>query len=259
LLARLTALVVLLVALVAGSTPANAITDGSLDGNGHPYVGLMVAKAADDTPLWRCSGTLTTVLLTAGHVTQDWEQAGLRARVTFDPVRSDASVWHTGTVHTNPGYDPQRANDSGDLGVVVFDAPVTGIAPALLPTAGLLDALGPRGLKNATFDVVGYGVRRFLGGANGGGQPHPDRGSGGTRMVASQTFNSLTSSWMRLQQHENGSICFGDSGSPSLFSGTNRIATMTVGVFGQCENIAWNQRIDTASARAFLSHYVALP
>ena len=37
---------------------AQAVTDGELDGNGHPYVGLMVAQDADGIPLWRCSGTL---------------------------------------------------------------------------------------------------------------------------------------------------------------------------------------------------------
>ena len=48
---------------------AQAITDGELDGNGHPYVGLMVAQDADGVPLWRCSGTLlsSTIFLTAGH------------------------------------------------------------------------------------------------------------------------------------------------------------------------------------------------
>ena len=36
-----------------GTTPAFAITDGKLDGNAHPHVGLMVAQLADGTPLWR--------------------------------------------------------------------------------------------------------------------------------------------------------------------------------------------------------------
>ena len=47
---------VLVVAL--GAAPASAITHGDLDGDGHPYVGLMVAKDAGGNPLWRCSGTL---------------------------------------------------------------------------------------------------------------------------------------------------------------------------------------------------------
>ena len=47
------------VALLAVTViPAFAITDGELDGEGHPYVGLMVAQDADGNPLWRCSGTL---------------------------------------------------------------------------------------------------------------------------------------------------------------------------------------------------------
>ena len=61
-------------ALVVGaSTAAHAITHGELDGEGHPYVGLMVAQDADGNPLWRCTGTLLspTLFLTAGHCTED--------------------------------------------------------------------------------------------------------------------------------------------------------------------------------------------
>ena len=41
----------LLVLLAVAAPPITAITDGELDGNRHPYVGLMVAQAADGTPL----------------------------------------------------------------------------------------------------------------------------------------------------------------------------------------------------------------
>jgi hypothetical protein len=61
------------VALLAVTViPAFAITDGELDGEGHPYVGLMVAQDADGNPLWRCSGTLLSskLFLTAGHCTE---------------------------------------------------------------------------------------------------------------------------------------------------------------------------------------------
>src|SRR5918995_6443324 len=51
---------------------AGAVTDGELDGERHPYVGLMVAQDAKGNPLWRCSGTLLSakLFLTAGHCTE---------------------------------------------------------------------------------------------------------------------------------------------------------------------------------------------
>ena len=70
------------VLLLALAVPAGAITDGQPDGNGHPFVGLMVAKDANGSPLWRCSGTLIspTVFLTAGHCV---ESPAVRATVWF--------------------------------------------------------------------------------------------------------------------------------------------------------------------------------
>jgi hypothetical protein len=59
-------------ALAIGIVPASAITNGTPDHNGHPYVGLMVAKDSIGAPLWRCSGTLmsSTVFMVAGHCTE---------------------------------------------------------------------------------------------------------------------------------------------------------------------------------------------
>src|SRR5215217_5480598 len=76
-------LAVLTAALAIGIGPAGAITDGALDGNGHPYVGLMVAQDAKGKPLWRCSGTLLSskLFLTAGHCT---EAPAAHAEIWFD-------------------------------------------------------------------------------------------------------------------------------------------------------------------------------
>src|SRR5687768_13824784 len=91
---------------------ASAVTDGELDGNGHPYVGLMVALDEDGTPMWRCSGTLlsSTLFLTAGHCTD----GATSVEIWFDddvqsgrpangyPFTGEVS----GTPYTHPDYDP---------------------------------------------------------------------------------------------------------------------------------------------------------
>jgi hypothetical protein len=53
--------------------PALAVTNGRLDGEGHPAVVLLLMDV-DGLPAFRCSGTLLspTVLLTAGHCTDNF-------------------------------------------------------------------------------------------------------------------------------------------------------------------------------------------
>src|SRR5687768_1846505 len=103
-----------LAALAVAISPIRAITYGELDGNGHPYVGLMVAQAADGTALWRCSGTLLspTLFLTAGHCTEApaahveiWFDADVESGIPANgyPYDGDAG----GTPYTHPRYDPR--------------------------------------------------------------------------------------------------------------------------------------------------------
>jgi hypothetical protein len=95
------------------------------------------------------SGVLVSpqVFLTVGDGTARFEAAGLtRAQVTFDPIVTASPTWYQGTIHTSPFYDPAGLGNRGDfsdLGVIVFDHPVTGITPATLPTSGYLDQITP--------------------------------------------------------------------------------------------------------------------
>ena len=69
------------IALIAG--PAEAITNGTADGNAHPNVGGLVADEAYSDGTWiYCSGTLIspTVFLTAAHCAEGDDD---RVRVTF--------------------------------------------------------------------------------------------------------------------------------------------------------------------------------
>src|SRR5215203_1408631 len=99
----LAALAVMVLAGVASTSPAAAITGGEPDGNDHPNVGLILFYDAEGR--FRCSATLIspTVLVTAAHCTTGTLGSTL---VTFDsviaktppspfPVAADPSVGYT--------------------------------------------------------------------------------------------------------------------------------------------------------------------
>jgi Trypsin len=246
------------------ATPAGAVIGGTSDGSRYPYVGAVDGRPVGGATQFG-SGVLIspTVFLTVAHGTAHFDAAGItRARVTFDPVVSDSSTWYEGTVHTNPAYDPSaqgQRGDFGDLGVIVFDAPIPGITPASLPSAGYLDRIS----GHPALEIPGYGVSRYLGGSSGGGKQQPDFTSGGTRNLADEVVTSLSPGWLRLRASGSADICFGDSGSPSILSGTNRVLGITAVEMSldgfECESGPWQQRVDTPGARAFLSQYIPLP
>ena len=160
-------------AVVVANNPIAAITDGELDGERHPYVGLMVAQAADGTPLWRCSGTLlsATLFLTAGHCTESpaahveiWFDADVESGIPGNgyPFKGDAG----GKPFTHPNYNP-RAFFLFDLGVVVLKKGIVMSEYGALPQLNVLDKLATsRGLQDVTFTAVGYGLQ----------QSFPDKG-----------------------------------------------------------------------------------
>lgn len=127
-------------ALLVAPSPVAAITNGSLDGGGHPNVGGLVSpkQFSDDTWTY-CSGTLIspTLFLTAAHcAAADGEQA----IVTFSTTYRAGDATYTGTFHVDPLY-PGPENDPHDIAVVVVEQPVPGITPARLPAAGSLSDL----------------------------------------------------------------------------------------------------------------------
>src|SRR5215207_11407360 len=121
------------------SAPASAITNGTADGNGHPNVGGLVSPTQYPDGTWiYCSGTLIspTVFLTAAHCAEDGERVG----VTFDSAYQAGDQVYYGTFEADPLYN-QSQSDPHDIAVVVFDKPIRGITPALLPTADSLSNL----------------------------------------------------------------------------------------------------------------------
>jgi hypothetical protein len=243
--------VVIVFAVLAWAAPAQAITYGVPDGNGHPNVGGLISpeQYSDGTWLY-CSGTLIspTVFLTAAHCAED----GGRVAVTFDPAYEDGDKLYEGTFHADPLYG-QRQSDPHDIAVVVFDKPVKGITPATLPEAGSLSDLS----GSQTFTSVGYGAYEVTNGPGGHRYLYDD-----VRMVATGTLNSVTPSWLRISMNPatgNGGTCYGDSGGPNFLENTDVIAAITVTGDAICRSTNVDYRLDTESARAFLGQYVALP
>jgi V8-like Glu-specific endopeptidase len=247
---RLT-IVPVLVAILCAASPAAAITNGTPDGNKHPNVGGLVAPEPYPDGTWiYCSGTLIspTVFLTAAHCAEDGE----RVAVTFDTAYQEGDKLYYGTFEADPLYN-QSQSDPHDIAVVVLDKPVRGITPAELPEADSLSNLS----GSQTFTSVGYGAYEVTKGPGGRQYLYND-----VRMVATGTLNSTNPSWLRISMNPstgNGGTCYGDSGGPNFLGTTDIIAAITITGDAVCRSTNVVYRLDTESAREFLSQYVTLP
>ncbi|MBW7884300.1 MAG: trypsin-like serine protease [Caldilineaceae bacterium] len=269
---RLVIFAAALVLLLATAAPATAITYGEPDGDGHPFVGSIVASLPGLGVFQWCSGTLIAekVFLTASHCTAPIDgflaaNPGAQILVTFDPSISAGGTFYTGTWFTNPNYNgfqgPGGASDPGDIAVIVLDQ-APGITPARLPTAGLLDQLkDSHVLKHTRFTAVGYGTIRDTN--RTGFQAILDNVD---RNRVEQGYLSLTKAWLTLPMNlstDNGGTCYGDSGGPHFIHldgvETDIVASITVTGDIPCKATDKTYRTDTESARGFLADFVALP
>ena len=252
---RLSMVALVVASLVIGSAPANAVTDGELDGDGHPYVGLMVAQTASGSPLWRCSGTLISarVFVTAGHCTESpaahveiWFDADVEThRLPSDPnwngypFKGDVG----GTPYTHPEYNPNQFYVR-DLGVVLLDKAVKKSRYGALPKQDQLDALSPG--SKTIFTAVGYGLQKSF----------PDASSWKDvalriRMVAYPYLVQINGgivgdfSLLLSNNSNSGGTCFGDSGGPNFVGHSNVIGGVTsFGLNGSCAGTGGVYRLD---------------
>lgn len=272
---RLFAAALALVAIPAASLLA--ITYGFVDTNGtYSNAGAFIVKSPTTGEIFPiCSGTLIApdVFLTASHCTvffeQDLAPLGYTAYVSFDsPIGFGAQtspatqLIDVQQVITNPDYTHAQ-NDTGDIAVLLLDpADTAGIVPAPLPPAGLLEEIArSRGFVDTFVTNVGYGLQNRV---VGGGRPFFQDLNPVPRMYSFSSFNALNQGYIRYSQNPatgNGGACFGDSGGPQFltYQGTTYIVSITITGDAVCRatNVAY--RIDTESARSFLSAYVILP
>jgi hypothetical protein len=255
--------------------PAAAITNGSPDGNAHPYVGLMTAHAADGDYLWRCSGTLLNakVFVTAGHCT---ESPAAYAVVFFDsgPIIPDPAFTLTtrscdgiagypcggpnsyrGAIFTHPQYDPD-AFFLHDAGVVVLNGAGKSVGSyGVLPALNSLNSLHPG--RRTTFTAVGYGLQASF----------PDAAAWKDvavrqRMVAHPWLHQINTGFIgdfALLLSNNaaaGGTCFGDSGGPNFIGNSNVIAGVTsFGLNSTCAGTGGVYRLDGADDVAWLATF----
>jgi V8-like Glu-specific endopeptidase len=248
---RRTLIAAAVLAALATATPAAAITGGQPDGNRHPNVGGLVSPTQYSDGTWiYCSGTLIapTIFLTAAHCGEDGEQV----TVTFDTAYEAGDKVYSGTFQADPAY-PGSTSDYHDIAVVVLDKAVKGIAPAELPEAGSLSDLS----GSQTFTPVGYGAYEVTNGPGGHQYLYDD-----VRQYTTGTLNSINKTLLRISMNPstgNGGTCYGDSGGPNFLGTTKTIAAITITGDAVCRSTNVVYRLDTESARAFLSQYVTLP
>ncbi len=261
-----------------GAVPASAITGGEADGDRHPNVGVIVSYLEGGPS--RCSATLIspTVLLTAAHCTAGTTGVTL---VSFEsvlaeqppfplPFASDPSVgytpeeldaagqlWGTPIAHPDYSYFTDLATWN-DVGVVVLDQPVAGIAPATLSPVGYLDQFNSPRLNKTLFELVGYGteVRKPEAGPQ---KPQP-MSYPLLRRTTSAPGQKLMPQVLQLQGNPNdnrggGGTCFGDSGGPVFLNG-NLVAVTSYGYTSNCRYIAGYQRVDLTVTQDWLAEYL---
>jgi hypothetical protein len=256
-----------IVLLAITVVPALAITNGTPDGNNHPYVGLAVFDDADG-PAWRCSASLLTptLVLTAGHCTD----GAVAARVWFDEIVQgnpeypfSGATSYDGMPETYPGFCIGCGHGlpgfaAGDVGVIVLTESVPDSVVsryAQLPSAGLVGTL-----KNKTgIDFVGYGVQEQI---RGGGPPVwaglRNRLFAPSELVSGKFVHS--DSFMKLALNPgggSGGTCFGDSGGPDLLAGTNMVLAVNSYVTNSnCSGVGYSFRVDTPAVLAWINSFL---
>lgn len=251
-----------------------AVTDGELDGEGHPHVVLLLMEV-DGKPAFRCSGTLlsATVLLTAGHCTNNYPGAPFTGMRVFTESDVQAGI---GTTNNYPNAGPNSVEAVSwaahplyetapffvhDVGVVILAEPGVVLDEyGALPSVNQFDSFKTkRGLQDVTFTSVGYGLQESF----------PDaaawkENNSRTRYVAHPRLLQINVpgftgdfSMLLSNNHATGGTCFGDSGGPNFLGDSNVVAGVTsFGINGNCAGTGGVFRMDRQNVLEFVNSYL---
>lgn len=244
-----------------------AISNGEIDGDRHPNVGaLCVEVEVEDTIIrfLRCSGVLIdpNIFLTSGHcfISAELIQS-YTFLVTFDSqFDPNGEFIEVKEVFFHPDFDYKRGIRNDIAVAILPEGSTEGIEPAKLPRLNQLDKMFEKcGLWDSDFINVGYGPEpewkmgpmRFL--------PRDDY-----RRTSTSPFIALTKSCLFILMNNDatgqGGVCCGDSGGPQFLAEKPELVVAIIGNGDNvCRAISSNYRLDSPTARSFLSQFVSLP
>jgi hypothetical protein len=276
---RRTIVVTLIALFVLGFVRTHAVTDGSVDGDRHPAVVLLLMEVGGQ-PAFRCSATLLspTVVLTAGHCTNNFPGAPYTGMRVFTESDVQGGI---GSTNNYPFAGPNAVEavswaahplyEDGpfflhDVGVVVLSAPID-LPPSQygrLPSVNQFDQFKTRrGLQDLTFTAVGYGLQESF--------PDPamflatntrTRFYATPRLIQINTPGFTGSFSMLLSNnHRTGGTCFGDSGGPNFLGSGQSESRIVAGVTsfglnGNCAGTGGVFRMDRQDVLDFVSDYL---
>jgi len=268
---------------------AGAITDGELDGDGHPHVVLLLMDI-EGSAKYRCSATMLTpkVVLTAGHCTSNYPyldadgndegdytgmriftesdvDAGLENGTNTYPTCDGGNCIEAVEWYAHPLYKTDDPFYMHDVGIVILAEPgVVGLAEyGTLPELDQFDNLPmPSGKWGKTwFTSVGYGRQAIF-----SDEEQWYLESVRVRMVANPfllqiNVPGITGDYSMLlsNNHATGGTCFGDSGGPNFLGDTTIVAGVTsFGMNKNCAGTGGVFRMDRADVLEFVNYYLEM-
>jgi secreted trypsin-like serine protease len=239
------------------------ITNGSLDGNAHPAVVLIIMDIAG-SPAYRCSGTLisSTVVLTAGHCTgEPGEFSGMRIFTESDVQNGDNNYPYSGpnTIEAKSWRSHPLFTEAAfylhDVGVIQLRKAVSlpSSAYGQLPSVDQEDALSPG--SSTIFTAVGYGLQRV-----NAAQVTSEliRMTANPYLVQINTGFTGLGSLVLSNNANSGGTCFGDSGGPNYIGTGNVIGGVTsFGLNGSCGGTGGVFRVDRKDVLDFITGFMS--
>lgn len=254
--------------LFSGS--AQAITNGSPDGDNHPYVCLVAFTDESGQNVWRTTGILLSedIVLTAGHGTYGANKATIWIDETINPEKPFEDATHyDGTPYFHPDFAYNTKPGltgfiTHDVGIIKLTEPVpTELVSQYgeLPTAGLVNTLPVK--TDVLF--VGYGVQYQITPRNNGGpyeawRGAPNRFSAPGELLAK---SALSDEFIRCTSNPSqgkGGTAYGDSGGPVFLGNTHTILAITsFFTNSNCAGVGYYYRIDQQEILDWIDTFIA--